>query len=227
MKRKPYYETPLGKLYHGDCLEIMPQLEPVDLVLTDIPYDGVNRETGGLRKLNKGRADIKTFEIQDFISSLMKICRGAFYIFCFYKQVTEICNNFEKHGLSIRQGVWLKSNPSPMNGQHIWTSGIENIIYGKNAGATHNVHCKPLFFKYPSSRNALHETQKPSALFQEIVLASSNIEDCVLDTCFGSGTTGFVSERLNRKWIGIEIEEKYCEIAAKRIEQERKQLKLF
>jgi len=52
-------------------------------------------------------------------------------------------------------------------------------------------------------------------------------DDIILDIFLGSGTTGLTCERLNRRWIGIEIEEKYCEISAKRIEKERSQLKLF
>jgi len=72
-----------------------------------------------------------------------------------------------------------------------------------------------------------HPTQKPVGLIVRILDRYSPITDKILDTHLGSGSVAIACERLNRRWIGIEIEEKYCEIAAKRIENERKQLKLF
>ena len=72
-----------------------------------------------------------------------------------------------------------------------------------------------------------HPTQKPYRLFIEILNDFSKENHTVLDPFLGSGTTVIACERLNRRWVGIEIEEKYCEISAKRIELERKQLKLF
>lgn len=64
---------------------------------------------------------------------------------------------------------------------------------------------------------AIHPTQKPEKLLEIIITASSNVGDIVLDPFFGTGTTGVVAERLGRKWIGIEINEKYIEVAKKRI----------
>ena len=69
-----------------------------------------------------------------------------------------------------------------------------------------------------------HPTQKPTSL---IVCLLEVGGETVLDPFIGSGTTAVACERLNRRWIGIEIEEKYCEIAARRIEKENQQLKLF
>ena len=72
-----------------------------------------------------------------------------------------------------------------------------------------------------------HPAIFPEALARDHIISWSNENDMVLDCFCGSGTTLKMCEQLNRKWMGIEIEERYCEIAAKRIEQERKQLKLF
>ena len=72
-----------------------------------------------------------------------------------------------------------------------------------------------------------HPTQKPVGLFMWILNEYGKPEWITLDTHLGSGTTAIACERLNRRWIGIEIEERYCQIAAKRIENERSQLKLF
>lgn len=70
------------------------------------------------------------------------------------------------------------------------------------------------------NNRALHPTQKPERLLELIILASSNDEDLVLDPFFGTGTTGVVSKRLNRNWIGIEKNKEYYEMALKRIKKE-------
>jgi len=224
---EPYFETELGKLYHGDCLEIMPMLEPVDLVLTDIPYGAVNRESQGLRSLDKGKADIETFQLSEFLPIITSRCKGSLYIFCGTEQVSEIRKYLVQEKFSTRLGIWEKTNPSPMNGQHIWLSGLECFVYGKLKGGIFNDFCRNPIIRNQTARNQLHETQKPTGVFQDIIITSSAQCDTVLDPCFGSGTTGLVCENLNRYWIGIEIEEKYCEIAARRIEKENQQLKLF
>jgi len=76
-------------------------------------------------------------------------------------------------------------------------------------------------------KGKVHPTQKPVALMEYLTKTYTNKGETVLDFCLGSGTTAIACERLNRRWIGIEIEEKYCEIAAKRIESERSQRKLW
>ena len=72
-----------------------------------------------------------------------------------------------------------------------------------------------------------HPAIFPEQLAHDHIISWSNEGDIVLDPMCGSGTTLKMAEKLNRRWIGIEIEEKYCEISAKRIENELKQLKLF
>jgi len=78
--------------------------------------------------------------------------------------------------------------------------------------------------KYPKSiirfdrpHPPIHPTQKPVALMEYLIKTYSNEGNLVLDFCIGSGTTAVACEKLNRRWMGIEIEEKYCEIAKKRI----------
>ena len=90
---------------------------------------------------------------------------------------------------------------------------------------------RPNIWEYSVGLNhhevAGHPAVFPIALARDHINSWSNINDTVLDCFAGSGTTLKAAEILNRRWIGIEIEESYCEIAAKRIEQEGKQQKLF
>jgi len=233
MKRKPYYETPLGKLYHGDCLEIMPQLEPVDLVLTDPPYFLPAKHYVATRK----RADytIKTLADRSilktyfnlFFNQIDKSTRstGTFYVFCdgqsypvFYDGLFEYCKN-------IRPIIWDKI--ISYNG-YTWRHQHEIIIWGERDDSERIPTGDGDIIKMRGvlQKDRSHPAEKPKELFISLINKHENYK-FILDPFIGSGTTAIACERLNRKWIGIEIEEKYCEIAAKRIEQERKQLKLF
>ena len=79
----------------GDCLEIMKDIPKQRMLLTDIPYEEVNRKDNGLRNLNKEKADIKTFEIQDFLNVIYEKA-DIFIIFCGQNQISEIFNYFNE-----------------------------------------------------------------------------------------------------------------------------------
>lgn len=206
-------------LIHGDCMAVLPALsdDSVDLVLTDIPYGEVSRASGGLRNLNKGNADILTFDLAEFVDQLVRICTGSFYIFCGIEQVSPLAEIFTGHGLTIRHGIWRKTNPSPMNGQRLWLSGIENCMFARKKGAVFNEHCKPAVWDNPNGRSKRHKTEKPLALFERLIKASSNEGMTILDPCFGSGTTGEAATNLNRKWIGIEMDNASIATACERL----------
>ena len=212
------------KLLQGDCMELMNNIpnESIDLVLTDIPYNVVNREDNGLRKLDKENADILTFDLIDFLEQLYDKTKSTIIIFCGKEQVSIIHSYFndkQKKGKgTVRQLIWEKSNPSPMNGQHIYLSGVENAIWFKKRGGTFNAHCKNTVFKYPIGRSKLHPTEKNHLLLQELILDNSNENDLILDPCMGSGSTGVVALQNNRNFLGIELNQNYFEIAKNRLE---------
>ena len=212
------------KLLQGDCMELMNNIpnESIDLVLTDIPYNEVNRKDNGLRKLDKENADILTFDLINFLEQLYDKAKSTIIIFCGKEQVSIIhsfFNNKQKKGMgTVRQLIWEKSNPSPMNGQHIYLSGVENAIWFKKRGGTFNAHCKNTVFKYPTGRSKLHPTEKNHLLLQELILDNSNENDLILDPCMGSGSTGVVALQNNRNFLGIELNQNYFEIAKNRLE---------
>ena len=211
------------KLLQGDCMELMDNIpnESIDLVLTDIPYNVVNREDNGLRKLDKENADILTFDLINFLEQLYDKVKSTIIIFCGKEQVSIIhsfFNDKQKKGKgTVRQLIWEKSNPSPMNGQHIYLSGVENAIWFKKRGGTFNAHCKNTVFKYPIGRSKLHPTEKNHLLLQELILDNSNENDLILDPCMGSGSTGVVALQNNRNFLGMELDENYFNIAENRI----------
>lgn len=188
MSKKLIGSFELDRVYQRDCIEGMKAMpnDSVDLILTDIPYDEVNRKSNGLRNLDKKDADMLTFDLNEFINECVRICKGNIYIFCGINQVSEIRIKLSDHGLSTRHCVWEKSNPSPMNGQHMWLSSIENCIYAKKKGSIHNEHCKGGVWKNPIGRGKQHPTEKPLKLFERLVEASSNEGMIVFDPCIGS-----------------------------------------
>jgi site-specific DNA-methyltransferase (adenine-specific) len=208
-----------NKIIQGDCLEKLKELEDksIDMVLTDIPYGEVNRTSNGLRNLDKGVADVFDFSLEEMVNEFCRVTKGSMYVFCGTEQVSEIRKQMVLNGLSTRLIIWNKTNPSPMNGQHIWLSSIECCVYGKFKNATFNEHCKGSVLNFPSGRGKVHPTEKPLKLFEYIISVSSNKNDIILDPFMGSGTTGVACKNLNRDFIGIEKEPDYCKIAEARI----------
>lgn len=208
-------------LHEGDCIKYMQGMEKksVDLLLTDIPYNEVNRKDNGLRKLDKGVADDAEFDLEETLKQFMRITRGSIYVFCGIEQVSYIKKTFRENGLSTRLIIWEKTNPSPMNGQSIWLSSVECCVYGKFPKATFNEHCKGTVLRFPCGRSKIHPTQKPTALFNKIVEVSSNEGDIVFDPFMGSGTAGESAISLGRKFIGCELDPEYFKLAKERIEK--------
>ena len=206
----------------GDCLELMKGIPggSVDFVLADIPYDAVNRQSNGLRKLDKEKADIITFDLDSFLQDVLRLCKNSICIFCGKEQFSEIYEFFASQKGTVRPITWEKSNPSPMNGQHIYLSGVEMTVWFKKSGAkTFNAHCKNTVFKYPNGRSKLHPTEKNQALFRELILDNSNEGDIVFDPCIGSGTTAVAAVSTGRHYIGFELDPTYFDMACKRLDE--------
>lgn len=189
----------------------------VDLILTDIPYGVATRPDAGLRSLDKGIANTETFELEAFLEQVIRICKGSIYIFCATEQAGIIRATLDET-MSTRTCVWEKTNPSPMNGQYLWLSGIELCIYSKKRGATFNEYCKNPIWRFPVVRNQLMPTQKPVKLFERLIKASSNEGDIVCDPCAGSGTTAVACLHTGRRYICIDIDKHCCDLARERIE---------
>lgn len=226
---KPYYQDKWVTIYHGDCREILPQLDiKVDLVLTDPPY---GEETHSGARTDGGNIKLINFQSIDmpFIYSIFGIlpCEKWFVSTMEWRHIAKLEINPPVSWRFIRFGIWVKPNGMPQysgdrpgtgwegigilhkdNGRMKWNGGGENAVY--------------IYDKVNSS----HPTGKPMKLMDKLLLQFSNISDLVLDPFLGSGTTCYCAKKLNRYSIGIEIEERYCEIAAKRCSQDVMELKL-
>ena len=209
------------KLINDDCIPVLKTFQDnsVDFTCTDIPYDAVNRSSNGLRNLDKDKADVITFDLDEFLNQVYRVTKNSICIFCGKEQFSKIFEFFASKKGTTRPVVWQKSNPSPMNGQYIYLSGVELGVWFKKSGAkVFNAHCKNSVFKFPNGSSKYHPTEKNHALLQDILLDNTNENDTVLDACMGSGSMGIVSMENKRNFIGIELDKKYFDIAKERIE---------
>ena len=211
---KPYYENDNGVLYHGDCLEIMPHLESVDLIFADPPY------FVGF-KYEKIDTEYDYIEPEILYSCLIESAQVVL--------ITPGMKEYSKWAQlnPLWQYCWFKpgsTRQSCLRGFNTWEP---ILVFGEIK--------KPVWqdaVRLPDCVNHIkgksdHPCPKPEALLLKLVDDFSEQGDTILDPFLGSGTTAVACEKLGRKWIGIELEEKYCEIAAKRIDAENRQLKLF
>ncbi len=208
------------KLVQGDCMEVLRKMRDnsVDFTLTDIPYDEVNRTSNGLRNLDKGLADDKTFILAEFLGELYRVTKNSICIFCGTMQFSEITAFFKSKKGTTRPVVYEKTNPSPMNGQYIYLSGVElGVWYKKKGASVFNARCKKAVFKYPNGSSKYHPTQKNLGLFKELILDNTNENQIVFDPCMGSGTTGIACIESNRRFWGIELDGGYFGVARDRI----------
>ena len=211
--------NPDFRLIHGECLAEMAKLPAgsVDMILADIPYGAVNRKSSGLRNLDKGKADICGIDLHAMVVHIDSLTRGSAYVFCGTEQVSIIRAAMVSAGMSTRLGIWEKTNPSPMNGDRMWLSSVECCVFGRKAGAIFTEHCASAVWRHPCARGKLHPTMKPVGLMERLIKASSREGDTVLDFCMGSGTTGVACKNTGRRFIGIEMDKTYFDIAVNRI----------
>ena len=222
---KPYYETELGKLYHGDCVGIMKDFEaaPVDLILTDPPY-GINADSNAARAATAagGRHGWRNYGKTNWDT----------------KRPSPYCFNLMRE-ISKNQIIWGGNYfadllPAYM-GWLVWDKGQRDFSLADGELAWTSFNNALRIFNYARAKamqdGKEHPTQKAiNIMIQSIQYADKNSKSknmTILDPFLGSGTTAVVCERLDRKWIGIEINKDYCDIAIKRIEAERAQHKLF
>jgi site-specific DNA-methyltransferase (adenine-specific) len=214
---KPYYQSERVTLYHGDCLAILPHLEKVDTVVTDPPY-GINTKSDGAGKLNPW-ADLcnSAFWYTAWFRECRRVSRSMWACFNWRSMVT-----FQKAACDASWPiesvlVWHKDwiGPGGCNGLRpsyemvgLWCNGATVVDRGIPDMQT---------FKWSSHKPTGHPAEKPVDLMQFCMDAVQ--AQTVLDPFTGSGTTGVACIKTGRKFIGIEIDEKYCEIAAKRIQK--------
>ncbi len=215
---KSYYQDKYVTIYHGDCKEILPQLPQVDLVLTDPSY-GVNFKKPGEPYMAGDSVNLMPL----ILPMLYKLVKpdGALFIFSSVARLKDFLYTFETYFKMHNIIIWNKVNPVYPHSKAHFQMQYEPIIYGSRG--LHYIQAKRpsdvISCPIVRGKKRVHPTQKPVELLIELLKPSLTTEQLILDPFLGSGTTAVASKETNNRCIGIEIEEKYCEIAAKRCSQ--------
>ena len=208
--------------------------ESIDMILTDPPYN-ISRKNNfhtlkGRHGMDYGEWD-KDFDVIGWINLAASKLKKGGSIVCFnsFENIGKIANEYRNNNIDVKCLLrWEKTNPFPRNVNRLFVNNIELALWGvKGKGWIFN---KPKNIPYHTGKfispivmgkeKTKHPTQKSEKIISEIMLILSDENNLILDPFMGSGTTGAVAKKLNRKFIGIELDKEYFEIAKKRIEGE-------
>jgi DNA modification methylase len=201
-------------LYLGDCREILPSLPKVDALITDPPY-GIDHETHGqiFARATPIQGD-STTECYAWLDGL-ELPLVAFY------------SPYVDPGIKWRSVLsWVKGEDTGCGGDRetCWKRDFELIGIKRNGNLTGQRDSAVLRYRARDNSQSGHFSEKPVGIMEYLI--SKMGVDVVCDPFMGSGTTGVACMNLGRKFIGIEIEPKYFDIACERIEQAQRQLRL-
>ncbi len=238
----PYYQDDSVTLYHGDCREIVPLLDPVDVVVTDPPYGETALKWDTWPDGWPTLIERITNNLWCFGSMRMFLARAAEFANWTFAQdlIWEKQNGTGAHAdrfrrvhecaLQFYRGAWgtlhkapvmtldatrrtVRSSKKPTH----WDAIGENRYVSEDGGPRlmrSVIYCRNCW------PNAVHPTQKPEGIIRPILEYSLPAAGTVLDLFAGSGTVLIVARELGRKAIGIESDEVYCEAIARRMGQE-------
>lgn len=213
---RPYFQRDGITIFHGNCYEILPQLEKAELMVTDPPYEMV-ATGGGIGAKRKYLGDIDGFTDGGFDLSILDYCQN-WVCFCAKKQLPKMLQRAEVMPRWMLV-TWNKPNPTPLsNGNYL--PDTEYIIHGFQSGRCFGEYRnKSRFIVHPAQQNNLHPNEKPVPVVAKMIAVGSEENDLIVDPFMGSGTTLVAAMRDGRRAIGIEREERYCEVAANRLAQ--------
>ena len=222
-------------LQKGDCLEFIKKLpdSSIDLIVTDPPYLIQNTKAGGKSKLAKSIQSMNNelsngeltsgFDIS-ILDEMMRVLKVPnIYIWCNHKQIPMYLNYFvAEKGCSFDILIWAKSNATPLFNNKYLTDK-EYCLYFRKGGLCNPKNyndAKTVFFQpinLSDKKLYGHPTIKPLNIIGTLIKNSSKEGDVVLDCFMGSGTTGEACVKLNRHFIGVELDDNFFSIAQTRI----------
>tara|TARA_R110000744_G_C19135175_1_gene537517 strand:- start:53 stop:727 length:675 start_codon:yes stop_codon:yes gene_type:complete len=219
----------MSELYLGDCLEVMKDIPDgsVDMVLTDPPYRVISggnssaQRPMGMLSANDGKIfKHNDISFSDYLPEFYRVMASRSHLYLMVNLI-----NLETAMRCVREAgfkvhnllVWHKNNVTP---NRWYMKNVEYVIFARKgkAKSISNPSSKTCHSFDNVKLGRLHPTQKPVELMQYYIENSSEVGDTVLDPFMGSGTTGVATKNLNRKFIGIELDEMYFNIAKDRID---------
>ena len=218
---EPYFKNDLVSVYHADSNDILPGLpdRSFDLVLTDPPY-GIQYLSGrqgvynGQRQISSCKNSHGSIAGDDYypkstLRQMFRVAKNAVFSFCRWDNLAEL----PKPRSFI---AWVKRNRTAGDLRHEYGRSWEGCCFWPMED--HRFICRPsdvIHHPIPSCRS--HPTEKPVGLMRDIL--APNAGESILDPFMGTGATLIAAADLGRRAVGIEVEEKYCKIAADRLSQ--------
>lgn len=226
------------RIYNRDAYNLIEELLSkeikVDHIITDPPYNiSKDNNFSTMKSARRQGVDFgnwdKKFDLFSWIESYSKLLskNGSFIVFCSYRYISFIIEVMEKNNLIVKDVLkWVKTNPMPRNINRRYVQDTEYAVWAVKKGAKW-IFNKPEDIAYLrgefktstvlGKERTAHPTQKSLKLMKEIINIHTNENDIILDPFMGSGTTGLAAVQLNRKFIGVEIDDEYFNIAAHRL----------
>lgn len=236
----PYYQDDAVTIYHGDCLDVLLGLDIcVDTTVTDPPFSsgartdaGKSVRPGAMLRAARWESDWFSHDNMATIGFLFLMrmlgrrvfdvtaTHGSVHVFIDWRMLPNLYGAMESAG-------WVAKNLLVWDKEHFgmgsnYRNQHELILYAEKTGDGSEFHDRGVgnVLRAKRAGSEFHPTEKPVDLLERIIAASTRADGIVLDPFMGSGTTLVAAKNLNRRAIGIEIEERYCEIAAERCRQE-------
>jgi site-specific DNA-methyltransferase (adenine-specific) len=245
LKSNLYCKTDNGMLFKGDCLQLMQKIpdKSIDMILCDLPYgttqckwdtiipfgalwqqyERIIKDNGAI-VLNASQpfttklinSNMKLFKYNlvwdkknssGFLNAKKRPLLRTEDICIFYKKQSTYNPQMETRGEPRKKGGYIKGMGTENYGDFHNVESFNNTYYPTNLIEITNANRK----------EKQHPTQKPTELFEYLIKTYSNEQNIVLDNCAGSGTTAVACENTNRRWICMEMEEKYCEVTKNRL----------
>lgn len=222
------------KLINGDCLEVLRKIdnESVSAIITDPPYN-ISKDndfkTMGRAGIDFGEWD-KDFDLTSWIiEASLKIKKGGnIVIFNTWKNMSYIAKALEENGFEVKDLIrWKKTNAMPRNRDRRFISDYEVAVWAVKKGGKWTFNRLSDTYEIPEIVGGLtpksekiyggHPTQKPIYVMKWIIERLTNEGDVILDPFMGSGSTGIACLETGRKFIGIELDEQYHDIAVNRV----------
>ncbi len=230
-------------IIQNDCFEVLKQIpdNSIDLILTDPPYNLAQYSTGNMyfdwradRNNDIEKWDLVDLQPSDLLNEFKRILspKGNIFIFCSYNLIGDYHKVFDPEFDTFQFMVWHKTNPVPNFRKTSFLNSCELIVSCWNKGHTWNFTAQNDMHNFIESGicmgkerikgedgKNLHPTQKPISILEKIIKIASNDGDIILDCFNGVGSTGEAALKLNRRYLGIEIDNKYVAATQNRLKK--------
>lgn len=230
-------ETEKYTLYQGNAYTIIDELIKnnikVNHIITDPPYNISKENNFNTLKNPRQGVDFgewdKDFDLFSWIAKYEKILdkNGSMIVFCSYRYMSFIIKTMEENNMEVKDIiVWKKTNPMPRNIERRYVQDMEFAVWAVKKGSKWTFNKdknKPYMrslFETPTVAGAEkvpHPTQKSLKLMRALIQTHTNNKDLIIDPFMGSGSTGLASIQLGRKFIGIELDKTYFNMAVDRL----------